>query len=237
MRARGLMSWSLVPTGNSGSDQKEPSLIDRSGLGFAICKRLIDEFVKTRPPFQSLTLIPTTRDPRKAKETVAGLKKHLRGVNKEYQEAFSNRVNIQPELVDLTSLSSVHALSAKLLESIPHLDTIICNAGFGGTTGINWPLSLWTIATGYKSALTYPTFKLSGTGYTTARQVPLLSPKGLDDEPVYDGRRLSDNGNMSTKKPQPHPPLGKVFTSNVFGHYLLCHLLTPSWHWPQIMAV
>ena len=96
--------------------------------------------------------------------------------------------------MDLTSLRSVLALSEKLLDSLPKLDVILLNAGYGGYTGINWPRAFWTFLTNFPDAVTYPTYAIAGVGYTTKRQTPLL-----DDEPA----------------------VGQVFCSNVFGHYML----------------
>lgn len=186
---------------------------------------MIHEFVQTRPSFQSLTLIPTTRSVKKSRETVAALQKHLRKLDEKWEENLSNRVTIQPEAVDLTFLSSVHALATKLLVSIPHLDTIICNAGYGGTIGIDWPKCFWSLATDTLNALTYPQYKISGIGYTTAPQGAFTRSDSSDDGLSLDeSRHIISDGSPTSQHQQ---PLGKVFASNVFGHYLLNHLLLP----------
>ena len=64
--------------------------------------------------------------------------------------------------------------------------------------------------TDFFTSLTYPSYKLSITGETTAPQT---------------GSRNSNIESDSGEKNE--PPLGQVFTSNVFGHYLLCHQLIP----------
>ena len=121
-----------------------------------------------------------------------------------------HRISLQPEEVDLTSLRSVQILSRKLRGNLPHLDAIVCNAGFGGFTGIHWGSAIWMTLTDFMTALTYPTYKIASTGTTTR---PQTSAANADN---------NHNG-----KARPEPPLGKVFTSNVFGHYVLCHALVP----------
>ncbi len=60
------------------------------------------------------------------------------------------------------------------------------------------------------NAVTYPTYKTASTGATTR---PQTSPAST-----------CKDGDENSKS---EPPLGQVFTSNVFGHYLLCHSLIP----------
>ena len=62
--------------------------------------------------------------------------------------------------------------------------------------------------TDFFTSLTYPSYKLSKTGETTATQT------GSMNRDVEGGNGEKDE-----------PPLGQVFTSNVFGHYLLSHQL------------
>ncbi|KAA6411167.1 MAG: hypothetical protein FRX48_05479 [Lasallia pustulata] len=159
-----------------------------SGLGFATCCRLVDEFLETRPLSQALSLIFTTRDSKKAHDTLSRLQLHLKKRTKRLKPLSETRIAFQPEQLDLTSLRSVQKLSTHLLSSLPRLDTIILNAGSGGFTGINWPVAIWSILTLFPHSVTYPTFKISSVG---------------------------------------HPPLGQIFCSNIFGHYLLCHALAP----------
>ncbi|KAF6237714.1 hypothetical protein HO173_003915 [Letharia columbiana] len=181
-----------------------------SGLGFAICCRLIDEFISLRPTFECLTLIITTRDSRKSGDTVKRLERYLERQSRELDAPLKHRISLQPEQVDLTSLRSVQTLSTRLLGNLPRLDTIICNAGYGAFTGIDWPIAIKETLTDFVTSLTYPSFKLSATGETTAAQT---------------GSRELDI--KAGNSPNDEPPLGQVFTSNVFGHYLLSHQLTP----------
>lgn len=114
-----------------------------------------------------------------------------------------NRVLFRQERLDLLSLVSVQKLSKKLRETTPKLDAVICNAGIGGWTGINWPGAVWSILTKWSQAITYPTYKISGVGWLAKAQIP------------------------ADKKTEEEPPLGEVFCANVFGHYLLGHYVAP----------
>lgn len=181
-----------------------------SGLGFAICCRLINEFISSRPTFECLTLIITTRDSSKSDDTVKRLERHLERQSRELDAPLKHRISLQPEQVDLTSLRSVQTLATRLLGNLPRLDTIICNAGYGGFTGIDWPIAIKETLTDFFTSLTYPSYKLSTTGETT---------------PAQTGSRDSDG--IGRKSQEHEPLLGQVFTSNVFGHYLLSHQLIP----------
>ena len=168
-------------------------------MGYSICCRLIDEFVSTQPPSLTLHLIITTRDERKSHDTLSKLFAHLRQKSRELHDNLNSRVTIQSEQVDLTSLQSVHALSTHLRTTLPRLDVVFLNAGYGGLTGIKWLRAAWVIPTDLRYEITYPSYSLSAVGLTTKSQT------SSRDE----------------------PPLGTVFTSNVFGHYILVHLLCP----------
>jgi 3-keto steroid reductase len=170
---------------------------------------LIDEFLQTRPQTESLVLIITTRDQRKGDAAIAKLQKHLRQVFEKHErtlpgisQVLQGRVHFRQERLDLLSLLSVQRLAKRLRETTPKLDAVICNAGIGGWTGIDWPLAIFSILTTWKKALTYPTFKIAGTGGVTKPQIPA-------DTQVEE------------------PPLGEVFCANMFGHYLLGHYLAP----------
>lgn len=112
------------------------------------------------------------------------------------------RVFFRQERLDLLSLTSVQKLCKKLRQTTPKLDVVICNAGIGGWTGINWPLAIWSILTTWTTALTWPAFKVSGVGWVAKPQLPAET-------------RVDE------------PPLGEVFCANFFGHYLLGHYLVP----------
>lgn len=112
------------------------------------------------------------------------------------------RVHFRQERLDLLSLISVQKLAQRLRKTTPYLDVAIFNAGIGGWTGINWPVAIFKVLTSLKTAVSYPTFKISGYGWAAKPQLP-------------DG---SDSG---------EPALGEVFCANFFGHYFLGHYLAP----------
>ena len=184
-----------------------------SGLGFAICLRLIDEFVHTRPQAQTLTLIITTRDQRKSDDAASRLRSHLKAAAKRADKSvtgignlLARRVVLVQELLDLTSLLSVRALAKRLLATRSHIDVLILNAGLGGWAGVHWPTVIWTILTDFKHSLTWPTCKIAWRGLLTKPQ--LLAPQEK-------AREVQES------------PLGEVFCANVFGHYMLAHWLMP----------
>jgi 3-keto steroid reductase len=131
---------------------------------------------------------------RKAERSVPGISMLLQ-----------RRIHLRQERLDLLSLLSVQRLGRRLCETTPKLDVVICNAGIGGWTTLNWPKAVWTILTGLKGALTYPTFKIAGKGWVTKPQIPRTE----------DGKTVEE------------PALGEVFCANFFGHYLLGHYLAP----------
>lgn len=161
-----------------------------------------------------MTIIYTTRGgPRKGAETLSSLEKHLArhghgsdNNNNNNNKRSDRRVRFQPEKVELTSLLSVRALSRRLLDfHIPRLDAIVLNAGIGGWSGLNWPLTIYNVLTGIRQATTWPTFKLGVVGLVTRTQfLPDLSG-AAHEEPI----------------------LGEVFCANTFGHYMLVHWLMP----------
>lgn len=94
--------------------------------------------------------------------------------------------------------------------TIPRLDAVIFNAGLGGWSGISWlGFARQILARGWIEATSRPTFQLATPGQTVD---PL--PGKAKDEAEREGG-------------VPRPTLGLVFCANVFGHYLLAHLLLP----------
>lgn len=188
-------------------------------MGLGICTRLVDDFLRTKPASASLTLIFTTRGPRKGAETLDTLRSHL---TTHHPPQSHNRIQFQPENVELTNLLSIRTLAHKLLTSnLPHLDTVILNAGIGGWSGLNWPLAIRHMLYDIVTNTTWPRFKLGYTGLTTGPQFP--------DHGESKSGKVTE---QEKKKSQPStstsvPDLGQVFCANVFGHYMLVHWLMP----------
>ncbi|KAK5174046.1 3-keto-steroid reductase [Saxophila tyrrhenica] len=183
-----------------------------SGLGFSICCRLIDEFLFTRPQSQSLHLLFSTRDTKKGDSTLRRLNAHLQKTLKEANAStpgisllLEARIKLENVLVDLTRLLSVKALAKQLLTRGQHLDAVVWNAGIAGWMGIDYLAAAREVLTSVVQATTYPHFMICDVG-------ALAKPQ------------LSGHGSVHTF---PEPALGKVFTANVFGHYMLTHWLAP----------
>lgn len=116
------------------------------------------------------------------------------------------RIKLSSDEIDLCSLISVKALAKRLLDRGQRIDVLILNAGIGGWSGLNWPLAVWSVLTDWVQGTTYPTYKLGYTGNVTKRQTVAI------------------DGEDASKQ---EPALGETFTANVFGHYMLAHMLTP----------
>ncbi|KAF2675197.1 hypothetical protein BT63DRAFT_450181 [Microthyrium microscopicum] len=211
------------PTKDSGDRDTLYVLVTgaNSGVGYAICTRIITNFLLTRPANQHLHLIPTTRSQSKAIETVESLQQHIEALaagnikeqlffytppstppaspTADARALFSQRVTIDPILLDLCSIPTVFSAARALAASVPRLDVLICNAGIGGWSGLDW-WGAWRqfYTEGVVALVGKPAYKKSTMGLATKQQL-LGGQKG--DE----------------------PPLGEVFCANLFGHYIFVH--------------
>ncbi|KAF1813952.1 hypothetical protein P152DRAFT_414469 [Eremomyces bilateralis CBS 781.70] len=205
-----------------------------TGLGYAICTRLIETFLDVRDLHEHLHLIVATRSEAKCEKTIRSLRSHMKQwknkqiaqgngrliqdlILKESQADPFVRVAMSGEIVDLCDLMSVRELADRLLTSkIGHLDVLICNAGVGGWDGMKWPQAVKDVLTNMVQAVTWPRFKRSVVGTAAEPQFQRTSA-GRDSESKTD----------TQEKVSEHPALGHIFCSNLFGHYLLGHYLTP----------
>ncbi|EON66814.1 hypothetical protein W97_06216 [Coniosporium apollinis CBS 100218] len=209
-----------------------------SGLGFAICTRLIDEFLQTRPQSQTLHLILTTRSRQKCGDSISRLEHHLEKTYRDIERKLPGarlllprRVRFQGEICDLTSILSVQRLCQKLLGTqvaggIEKLDVLILNAGIGGWIGVNWGNAIWTILTDWVHATTWPTLKRSAVGWVVKPQLPLTA-RAANGKVNGKSHGAESDAAESRETREKEPPLGEVFAANVFGHYLLAHYLAP----------
>ena len=185
-------------------------------MGFAICCRLIDEFLLTRPQTQTLRLLFSTRDTRKSEDTLKRLNAHLQKTLREANGRtlgisllLEARVKLEGVLVDMTKLLTVKALAEDLLTRGQRLDAVVWNAGLAGWSGLDYPTAIWQMVTDLVHACTYPTYPRA--------QVGLVADRQLGPAPSGDGKRATGD----------EPKLGQIFLSNVFGHYMLTHWLSP----------
>ncbi|KAF2214125.1 hypothetical protein CERZMDRAFT_111051 [Cercospora zeae-maydis SCOH1-5] len=198
-----------------------------SGLGFAICCRLMDEFLYTRPQTQTLHLLFSTRDAKKCEITTRRLHAHLQSTLRKangntlgMSVVLESRVRIEGVLVDLTLLGSVKGLAEGLLRRRRSgeggegmkLDAVVWNAGVAGWKGIDWFGAVWNVLVGLKQAVTFPDYMVCDVGKRAGRQVNGGKGGGEDEE---------------EEEEEDEPVLGEVFTANVFGHYMLTHWLSP----------
>ncbi|KAI1845983.1 hypothetical protein JX265_000909 [Neoarthrinium moseri] len=203
-----------------------------SGVGLAICQRLMDDFLATRSLSSHLILIPTTRSAKKSCETIESLRAYLtksakskklanRSGDGYYPHWVTDRVHILSAELDLCKLPSIYSAAAKLLNgelrdptgviaggnplSIPWLDAVVCNAGYGGWSGLDWlGVASQVFSVGVMQSFTFPSFKV-------ALPSSILRPQEVGGE----------------KAQESQPEMGEVFTANTFGHYILVHQLIP----------
>ncbi|KFH47544.1 3-keto-steroid reductase-like protein [Hapsidospora chrysogenum ATCC 11550] len=85
---------------------------------------------------------------------------------------------------------------------VPRLDAVVCNAAYGGWSGLSYLNFFWTLLVdGFIQTVTWPKCKVA---YPT---------RILNQQPAY--------------RYPAKPRLGEVFCACVFGHYLLAHQLLP----------
>ena len=101
---------------------------------------------------------------------------------------------------------------------IPRLDVVILNAGMGGWIGVDWIPAVRDVLFDVIDAVTWPKFKIPNVGAVVKSQLASKESKsmGEDTQPL-----------LSNQEKVEEPPLGEVFCSNVFGHYILTHELMP----------
>ncbi|MCJ1391523.1 hypothetical protein MMC18_004387 [Xylographa bjoerkii] len=192
---------------------------DFLGLGFATCCRLADEFLTTRSAIQSLKLIVSTRSTKKSEDTIARLRQHVDS-NPRCKAVSGYRISFHAVQLDLTSLRSVQAAAQELLSSVPKIDTIICNAGIAGPITINWPQAIWAAIVDPIYSVTFPYFARGSLGLLTKPQLAISSDRNANGS-------LDKLTAPQTSSDTHEPPLGEIFSANIFGHYLLAHALTP----------
>lgn len=237
-----------------------------SGIGFSICKRIIDEFLTSpsRDPDSHLVLIVSTRSVQKTRFTIDRLRQHLRqfaehsnaakgnlrkasqhGTTIRWQDVVArvHFLGVELDLCDLCQiyhtaskirgenggLSSPHPLDAEDLTRtngrgiglknirIPRLDVLILNAGISGWTGLRYGSAIWAMLTDLKETVTWFNHNISSVG-------KVVKPQCRSTKEGSTQALLSTN---DITEDQDEPPLGEVFTANVFGHYILAYELMP----------
>lgn len=101
---------------------------------------------------------------------------------------------------------------------LPRLDVVILSAGMGGWVGVDWLPAVRDVLFDTVEAVTWPKFKLPNIGAVVRSQSSFEAKNSAEGEkqPLLSNQERPDE-----------PPLGEVFCSNVFGHYILAHELMP----------
>ncbi|KAF8511203.1 hypothetical protein JB92DRAFT_3178001 [Gautieria morchelliformis] len=190
-----------------------------SGVGFAICQRLIAQLSCPLPPdalpreqshtaaplypvtpTKQLTLILACRNPKRAHAArrdlltfadaeVSRQRKHA--IDERHAEEFRRGLNIDCLSLDLTSVRSVFEFAKEARRQYPYVTHLILNAGVCASMGFDWPLLVRQLITEPVATVTCPRYVKQAVGSE--------SPDGL----------------------------GQVWQSNVFGHYCLARLMEP----------
>lgn len=96
-------------------------------------------------------------------------------------ETHASRIHILSPTLDLCDIRGIYALADSFCEGtlsnpkgtegqdgrlvnveVPRLDVVVCNAAFGGWSGCNFPMAIWSfIVNGLVESVTWPTFKMA----------------------------------------------------------------------------
>jgi 3-keto steroid reductase len=101
---------------------------------------------------------------------------------------------------------------------VPRLDVLVLNAGMGGWLGIAWFKAVKHILGDLIDGVTWPNYKIVNVGSLCRPQFASnnTNPDGGESQPL-----------LSAQEKPLEPPLGELFCSNIFGHYILAHELMP----------
>ncbi|KAI9889657.1 MAG: 3-keto-steroid reductase [Vezdaea aestivalis] len=192
-----------------------------SGIGFATCCRIIDEFLYTRPVSHRIKIIITTRSQAKASSTIQKLQQHTRDWSTKFirtspglfnwrnpfkqqnTNVDTDRVSFQSEILELTDIVSIRDCANRLRFTNTKIDAVILNAGISDIESINWGRATWKSMTDTRHALTWPDYHRISVGLVCPPQT------------------------IKAGKETYQPPIAKIFMANTFGHYLLTHGIAP----------
>ncbi|SPO04948.1 related to 3-keto sterol reductase [Cephalotrichum gorgonifer] len=220
-----------------------------SGVGLAICQRLIDDFLHHHPLTSHLILIPTTRSPSKSRDTVLALRRHLEKVSRtsralrtratkesdEYDYIWTDsfrRVHILSPQLDLCDIPGIYAFAERLVRGT------VSNPPDGdgmsdALTDVRVPrLDAVVFNAGFGGWYGFDWLGMAKMVFTRGIITSLTWPDfkigSVGD--VVSGttsRKAEKTGDQGGKGGEGEAALGSVFCSNVFGHYVLGHALLP----------
>lgn len=246
------MRNSKSPRANCLTPKSKTNTRPSSGLGFAICQRLIDEFLTspTRDPLSNLVLIVSTRSTRKTSETISSLRQHLRSStqnSKELQKRaqaqskeyiwreVAARVHFLGAEVDLCDLRGIYRFAAQIRGEGEGLSSPDTKSGRPGLKGVNVPrldvlylnagIGGWTGMPWLKSIWKVMTGMPDAITYWKWFIFP--SPAAVVRSQSSFAAVNAPTQPLVNADEKDEPPLGEIFCANVFGHYLLTHELMP----------
>jgi len=229
---RRISSWLLVQTGELRRYPPEVMSLTkaRSGIGFGIGERIIDEYLSTRSLSSHIVVIPTTRSARKSVETVIGLRRHA----KKFAETSkllksrsgpsynpkdtTKRIHILSVQLDLCDLLAVRGAADKLISgtlSSPDGDadyfTPLVEVKVPRLDGVIFNAGIGGFTGLAWSKIAYD-FLVNG--FISATTWPIF-------------KAATAGATVAPLAKEPDLQVGEVFCANVFGHYLFAHALLP----------
>lgn len=153
-----------------------------SGVGFGICQRILTQLSITHPsdmdPSTSslhtqakqrgLRLILACRSEHRAKNAIHSLQNHLNQFSKKKTLI---DITLQYEHCDLSCVESCKAFAYTIKSKYSAIASIVCNAGGGTFTGIDWIGATLQMLTHPLEGVTYPNYKLQSHGATSSDQL------------------------------------------------------------------
>ncbi|EAA29563.1 hypothetical protein GE21DRAFT_9345 [Neurospora crassa] len=205
-----------------------------SGIGFAICQRLIDEYLVTRSLTSHLVVIPTTRSVKKSQETIDALRQHARefattsdilrsraGPNYD-PRSITKRIHILSVQLDLCNLADVHRAAEQLVNGTVSSPADANDVYFTSLTDVRIPRL---------DAVIFNAGMGGWTGLDWPKVFHNIFTKGLVQATTWPTFKAATAGHVVNPLPDAKdekvPEMGQVFCANVFGHYLLAHKLVP----------
>ncbi|KAK3343040.1 hypothetical protein B0H65DRAFT_576834 [Neurospora tetraspora] len=205
-----------------------------SGIGFAICQRLIDEYLTTRSLTSHLVVIPTTRSVKKSQETIDALRQHARefattsdilrsraGPNYD-PRSVTKRIHILSVQLDLCNLADVHRAAEQLVNGTVSSPANDNDAYFTSLTDVRIPRL---------DSVIFNAGMGGWTGLDWPKVFHNIFTKGLVQATTWPTFKAATAGHVVNPLPdvkdEKVPEMGQVFCANVFGHYLFAHKLVP----------
>lgn len=208
------------------------TLVFRSGIGFGIGERIIDEYLLTRPLSSHIVVIPTTRSAKKSRETVLGLRRHTAKFA-ETSKALRSRAG--PGYNPRDTTRRVHILSVQLdLCSFP---TIYKAAEELANGPLSTPDDDGPDADSFTPLVDVKIPRLDSiifnagiggfTGLVWSKIAHNFLTEGFIQATTWPAFKGADAGYTVHPLPKDDSSVGEIWCANVFGHYLFARQLVP----------